>query len=287
MSQLTIILAFLFVMLPCAAQAQTEPQPEKPQPDQILIYKTVGDIELTLHLFAPPDYKPDSDHRPAIVFFFGGGWKRGTPSHFYDQCAYLASRGMVAMSADYRTSSTYQTTPQECVKDAKSAMRWIRSHADELGIDPDMLAAGGGSAGGQVAAATGTVKAFNEAGEDTSVSCIPDALVLFNPVIDNGPDGYGYDRVADYWQQFSPLHNIDKHAPPTIILLGTRDSLIPVATAEKYKQLMTDAGVRCELRLYEGQKHGFFNSGEYYEKTLREADRFLTALGYLPPLPDS
>ncbi|MGE4490120.1 MAG: alpha/beta hydrolase, partial [Kiritimatiellales bacterium] len=227
-------------------------------PDRIVPYKKVGDVELTLHIFNPPGHK-QGDKTPAIVFFFGGGWKGGAPSAFYKQSSYLASRGMVAICADYRTAKRHGTTPQECVKDGKSAMRWVRSHAKELGIDPDMLAAGGGSAGGHVADATALVDKFNEAGEDTSVSCRPDALVLFNPVFDNGPNGYGYDRVKGYWKDFSPMEHISKDAPPTLVQLGTKDSLIPVATAEKYKALMEKAGVRCDLVLYEGQPHGFFN----------------------------
>jgi acetyl esterase/lipase len=159
-------------------------------------------------------------------------------------------------------------------------MRWVRKHAAKLGIDANKLAAGGGSAGGHVAAACGTVKGFNEEGEDTSVSCRPNALVLFNPVFDNGPEGYGYDRVKEYWQQFSPMHNIDKDTPPTVVFLGTKDKLIPVATAKKYKELMEKAGGRCDLQLYKDQPHGFFNKARYYE-TLLEADRFLTSLGYL------
>jgi acetyl esterase/lipase len=255
----------------------------KPTPDHIVEYKTVGDVKLTLHVFNPPDHTP-ADKRPAIVFFFGGGWNGGTPSQFYSQSEYLASRGMVAICADYRTAKKHGTSPQECVKDGKSAMRWVRGHAAELGIDPDRLAAGGGSAGGHVAATTGTVKGLNEDGEDTSVSCCPNALVLFNPVFDNGPGGYGHDRVVAYWQEFSPLHNIGRHTPPTVVFLGTKDDLIPVATAEDYKQRMEKAGVRCDLHLYEDQPHGFFNKAKYYE-TMLEADKFLASLGYLEGQP--
>ena len=251
-------------------------------PDQTIRYKTIGDVELIIDIFNPEDHTSTAK-RPAIVFFFGGGWNGGTPGQFHPHCEYLASRGMVAMSAEYRVKSRHDTPPSECVKDGKSAVRWVRSHADELGIDPNLLAAGGGSAGGHVAAATATVDGFDE-DEDQSVSCRPNALVLFNPVYDTSAEGYGYDRVKDYWEAFSPMHNIDAHTPPTIVFLGTEDSLIPVATAQKYKKLMEDAGGRCDLHLYEGQAHGFFNANrndEYYAKTVIEADKFLASLGYL------
>lgn len=256
------------------------------EPDKKVVFKTVGDTRLSLHVFNPEGHQA-SDQRPAVVFFFGGGWNGGSPSQFYPHCEYLASRGMVAMSAEYRVKSRNKTTPKECVKDGKSAVRWIRAHAGELGIDPAKLAAGGGSAGGHVAAATATTKGLEEAGEDTSVSCRPNALVLFNPVFDNGPDGWAHDRVKDYWKQISPAHNIGKDTPPTIVFLGTKDKLIPVSTAENYKKKMEANKVRCDLHLYEGQKHGFFNlkNKEYYLKTVIEMDRFLESLGYLegPP----
>ena len=71
----------------------------RPQPTRSVVYKTVGDVSLALHLFEPEGHKA-TDKRPAIVFFFGGGWNGGTPSQFYPHCAYLASRGMVAVAAE-------------------------------------------------------------------------------------------------------------------------------------------------------------------------------------------
>lgn len=260
-------------------------------PDSMMTYKTVTDkkgnsSDLKLHFFFPANHYPGRK-RPAIVFFFGGGWNGGSPDQFYPHCDYLASRGMVAISAEYRVKSRNNTSPRECVKDGKSAIRWIRQNAANLGIDSYKLAAGGGSAGGQVAAATGTVKGFEEEGEDQSISSRPNALVLFNPVFDNGPDGYGYDRVKNYWREFSPLHNLTENTPPTIVFLGTNDKLIPVSTAEKYKQQMETNGRRCDLHVYDGQGHGFFNSWHkaYYNKTVIEMDRFLASLDYLESEP--
>jgi acetyl esterase/lipase len=253
-------------------------------PDEKVTYKTVGDVSLQLHIFKPDNHEAD-DKRPCIVFFFGGGWVGGTPSQFFPHCRYLSSRGMVAISAEYRVKTKHGTTPYECVKDGKSAIRWVRTHAGELGIDPRRLAAGGGSAGGHVAAATGSVKTFEEPGQDTAISSKPNALVLFNPVYDNGPKGYGHDRVKEHWRAFSPMHNIDENTPPTIVFLGTKDKLIPVSTAETYKDLMEKSGRRCDLHLYEGQPHAFFNyrngKNTYYYQTVIEADKFLASLGYL------
>jgi alpha-L-fucosidase/acetyl esterase/lipase len=270
----------LMLILGVAFAAQAA---DTPTPDRSVVYKTVGEVSLKLHIFNPPGHKP-SGRAPAIVFFHGGGWRGGGYTHFSGQCDYLASRGMVAMTATYRTEKPHGTTPQECVKDAKSAMRWVRAHADELGIDPDRLAAGGGSAGGHMAAATALLDGFNEEGEDTSVSCMPNALVLLNPVADNSADGFGHERVKAYWKKFSPLHNIHKDAPPTLIMTGSEDTAFKVSSAKAYKERMDALGLRCDLHIYEGQPHAFFNkdrSLEMYFGTMIEADRFLVSLGYL------
>jgi acetyl esterase/lipase len=191
---------------------------------------------------------------------------------------------MVAISVEYRTINRFGTSPRECVKDGKSAMRWIKEHANELGIDPDRIVAGGGSAGGHIAAAMALVSAFNEEGEDTSVSCIPKALLLFNPVFDNGPDGFGHNLVKPYWKEISPIDHIDNQTPPTMVLLGTEDTYIPMGTAKRFERQMKEKGLRCDLHIYKGAKHGWYNlwvSREAMAESLIRMDRFLCSLGYL------
>ena len=247
------------------------------------LYKSTDNARLHLHCFFPPNQQR-SDQRPAIVFFFGGGWINGTPQQFVPHCRHLASRGMVGITAEYRVKSRHGTSPFECVQDGKSAIRWLRRQATQLGIDQDRIAAGGGSAGGHVAAVAGNVRGLEDPHEDTSISSQPNALVLFNPVYDNGPGGYGHQQMQERWRDISPLHNIRRGAPPTIVFLGTKDQLIPVSTAEKYKSLMAKAGSRCDLHLYENQTHGFFNRGRKngrYGETLRAMDKFLISLGWL------
>ena len=94
---------------------------------------------------------------------------------------------------------------------------WL-DNAARLGIDPDRIAAGGGSAGGHVATATGTLSKLDDPNDDQTISSRPNALLLYNPVYDNGPDGgWAHDRVKDYWEDISPAHNIDAQTPPAIV----------------------------------------------------------------------
>ena len=272
-------LLLLSIALPLAASAQLL----KLDGAKAIQYKQVGDTKLFLHVFAPKG-KVVGGKRPAIVFFFGGGWNGGTPKQFEPHCRHLAACGMVAITAEYRVKSRNKTTPFECVADGKSAIRWVRTNAAKLGIDPKRIAAGGGSAGGHVAAATGNCPGLEEKGEDLKISSKPDALVLFNPVYDNSEKGYGYARVKPRWKEISPMHNINKGAPPTIVFLGTKDKLIPVAIGEEYQKRMKSVGSRSELHLYKDAPHGFFNKGKkgnHYPDTIEKMDKFLAALGWL------
>lgn len=253
---------------------------------ETVVYKKAGGRELKLYIEKPSDWKA-SDCRPAIVFFFGGGWVGGSASQFREQSEYLASRGMVGVRVEYRTiPKGDKGPPAVCCADAKSAMRYVRSHAKELGVDSNRIAAGGGSAGGHLAAFVGMVKGQDDPADDLKVSAGADALVLFNPVFDNGAEGgWGAARVGDRVKDFSPAHNISPGSPPTIVFLGREDKLIPVSTVERFQAGMKSAGVRCEICFYERQGHGFFNHEPLKTQTLIETDKFLASLGWLkgPP----
>ena len=106
-----------------------------PPPTKKIVYKKVGERELTLHVFEPAGQQPTAK-RPAIVFFHGGAWAIGDPNQFYYQCDYLAKRGLWAASAEYRlTAPGAGVKIADIVLDAKDAVRYVRSHANELGVD--------------------------------------------------------------------------------------------------------------------------------------------------------
>jgi acetyl esterase/lipase len=261
---------------------------------QVETYKTAGKTELALYLFAPAS--GPATNRPAIVFFFGGGWAEGSPAQFEPQCRYFAARGLVAITVDYRVASRHDAKVTDCVADAKSALRYVRAHAERLGIDPRRIAAAGGSAGGHLAAATALVPGCDAPGDDLQVSPVPDALVLFNPVLflagmpELGLAGFGTrlsaERLGTAAKDISPAHHVKKGLPPTIIFHGEADTTVPYATAEAFTQLMKAADNRCELVGYAGKQHGFFNAGRgdgsVYQDTLARADAFLVSLGWLP-----
>jgi len=262
----------------------------KSKPDHKVVYKSIGNTKLKLHVFDPKDHKK-TDKKAAIIFFFGGGWNGGTPSQFYAQADESAQKGMVAFSAEYRVKSRNKTTPFDAVEDAKSAIRWVRKNAADLGVDPDRIVASGGSAGGHVAVCTGVIKGHESKDEDLSISSMPNAMILYNPVLDTTEKGFGMSSVGKNRKtEISPVHHVREKIVPTLVLHGTDDKTVPFENADRFVKLMKKAGNHCELKTFKGEGHGFFNSKQFrtkiedvtvYKKGMTYTFEFLTSLGYL------
>lgn len=257
------------------------PYPPKFKDARAETYRKIDSTELKLWIFGESDPKVP---KPAIVFFFGGGWNSGSPAQFEGQARHFADRGMIAITADYRVKSRHGVQAVECVKDAKAAIAWVRENAMRLGIDPNKIAAAGGSAGGHVAACTGTVSGL---GSDAR----PNAMILFNPVCTLAPiadwqgpgikSGASAERLGVEAQTISPAHHIGPHTPPTLILHGKKDKTVPYASVVAFEKVMKQAERPCKLVGYEDADHGFFNRGEAYQQTLAAADAFLVDLGWI------
>ena len=115
------------------------------------------------------------------------------------------------------------------------------------------------------------------------VSPKPDALVLFNPVVDTTAIMQFGNRARDG----SPLHHVTSALPPTLILHGEADTTVPYSNVVQFCEKARSLGARCQVVGYAGASHGFFTAGrddeKWFREPLQEADRFLTRLGYLPP----
>ena len=289
-------LALLLCLATPALAQKEEPKPEgrnrtyPPQMEgaKVETYKKIGDTEMKVWIFSP---KEPAKKQPAIVFFFGGGWKSGSPAQFERHCRHFAERGIVAIAADYRVASRHDVKPAQCVADAKSCIRWVRTNAERLGIDPERIVASGGSAGGHLAAATATLPTLDEPGEDSKISSVPNATILFNPALITAPiegielkfpERFTAESAGTEPKAISPIHHVREKLPPTLILHGKADTTVPYKTVEAYTDAAKKLGNRCELIGYEGQPHGFFNR-EKYADTLQAADDFLVSLKYLEP----
>ena len=304
----------VMLLLPLTASSQQFKYPPELPGTEEYVYKTVDGIDLKLWVFSPTDHGTD-DIRPAIVFFFGGGWASGSPEHFARHCAYLTDRGMIGIVADYRVKSRHDASVETCIADAKSAMRWVRANTSHLGIDPERIAAGGGSAGGHLAAATCLLTGLDDPKDDLSVSERPNALVLFNPVLVLAPldddsispelhiskesleavnerlrNSRWLERVGVKPTAASPYHHLTSCICPTIIFHGTADKTVTHITVELFCRRTHAYGNRCELVSYDGVDHGFFNYGRgnnaAFIDTIYRMDRFLVSLGYLTGPPD-
>ncbi|MCA9070017.1 MAG: alpha/beta hydrolase fold domain-containing protein, partial [Planctomycetaceae bacterium] len=252
------------------------------EPDRLVVYKKADGRELYLHVFEPKGWQP-SDKRACFLVIHGGGWTGGEPRRMYPFADHFAKLGLVGISLQYRLRNPKQgTTVFDCVKDGRSGVRFVRSHAKSLGIDPEKIIVSGGSAGGHVAVGTALFDGVDEKGEATDVSCTPNALVLLFPVIDTSKAGYGQAKIGDRWQELSPVHQVKGKVPPTLIFHGTGDTVTPFAGAKAFLEAMQAAGNRCELDINEGGRHGYlmFNR-ELYLDTLKKTETFLTSLGLL------
>lgn len=246
------------------------------------IYKSIGEIQLKLKVYFPENWTRE-DRRSAIIFYFGGGWRGGKIDQFQPQCEYLASLGMVAVTPEYRVKSKHGTTPFQAVEDAGDALRWVFDHSEDLGIDRNRIAVGGGSAGAHLAACTAILRNHLRGSEE--IWKIPKALVLFNPVTNTTEIGYGSNIIGDRAKDLSPVHHILPGLPPTIIFHGTADLTVPFKNSEDFCELMKKNGNECELIQYEGQAHGFFNMREgqekFYRDTIERTEQFLRRHGFI------
>ncbi len=256
------------------------------------VYKFVGDVRLPVYVWEPPADKNPSYPRSVAAFFFSSGWDNGQVAQFAPHCVYLASRGMVAMAFDYRVANRQGGGPLEAIADAKSAIRWIRLNACELGINPGKIVGIGGSGGAHAMASAAILKGFDNPLESQELSPAPNGLVLYNPVMDTSKHGFGLERFPDpgVAKEANLIRAIVKGLPPMLIMHGTADRVVPFAGSYEFARKNSKKKNFCRFIEFEGQGHGFFNfnlSFEMYQATLMAMDEFLVEQGFIEPDPDA
>lgn len=290
-NRICLIVCFVFFTTSIFAQ-QTNNEVEVTKE----VYKEIDEVELSINIYVP---EKRANNNGAIVLIHGGGWNSGSPAAMNKYAKHFSERGLVVFTPQYRIRNKNNTTIYEAVQDVKSVMDWVVGNSDKYNFDLDYLSVGGGSAGGHLATTTVFMPELgaSEKGIEYKVKC----FVLFNPVLDVSKDGYGHNKVKTEleaynltWQQFSPIDNIKENLAPTIVVVGDRDKVLPVKTAERFKMIMEEKGNECKLKIYPGAEHSFFNYGygtkqgypkgtsnKYYYEVLQELDNFLVSQNML------
>lgn len=242
-----------------------------------------GEHAMNLFVFKPQDWKAE-DRRSAFVYFFGGGWTKGTPLKVANTAKRAAERGMVGIVPDYRTKNRFNTSPLAAVDDGRAALAWVVNHADELGIDPARIAVGGNSAGGYVALWTAIEKAPPGSDASASPTVKPAAIFLKSAVTDTSPEtGYTPARFGDDAIALSPVHQLDSQMPPTLVVHAANDPLVHYGTAVALYNRLVSTGNSCQLMTVPLGGHGF--SSEYKQwraKTEKTMEAFFQSTGLLP-----
>ena len=250
------------------------------EPGKKYVYKQSAGAPQELEVYFPPDWKLAGRKVPGVLLFHGGSWVGGDLSQFRAACHYFASRGLVAATANYRMlpkSDGKQQVDGEnqrkrvCITDAKSAIRWMKQHADELGVDPRCLIVGGGSAGGHIAVLATTNPGLNDPADPQGFDTTVAAYLLFNPAFIAKDSA---DSEVDVMQHLTAAF------PPAILFFGTKDGW-KIGSDAALQKLKTLGNTTAELWTAEGQAHGFFRQGPWQSLTLSAADRFLVEHGFL------
>ncbi len=250
-----------------------------PPPGREYVYKISGGQARKLEVYFPPDHEPATASVPGIIFFHGGAWASGDLSLFRPAAYYFASRGLVAVTANYRMLGRDEVNAlpkgesrkRVCITDAKSALRWFRQHARELGVDPARIIAGGGSAGAHVAVLANLNPGLDDPADPPGVDPSAMAYVLFNPA---------FEAADRFDPDVNVLQHLDAPLAPAIVFFGTADPW-KAGWNVLHRELIRRQWTNVELWTAAGQGHAFYRTAPWLTATLIEADRFLGRLGLI------
>ncbi len=248
------------------------------------VYRTEPGFELVAHCFSPENNNP-AELKPAILFLHGGLWDVSIPTQFAPHCMHLASRGMIAITAEYRTSNKYHTSAEDAFYDAQMAMLWLKHNHAALGIDPNRITVAGAASGAHMALSLAILpEAIEMGGYDSR----PLAAIGLSSLVNTTKKGVELQRFSDPKQaaKNSPSNNVRKNLPPILLVHGKADTIAPYEHVAKFAKMMQRKKNTCEFIDFEAMNHSFFNfniSPKHFEITLNSIDAFLTHLGCLEP----
>jgi len=259
-------MGFIFAVLSGEAEIVPlmPPVPENVSAHTGLTYVTFGGNDLELDIYSPKNtVKP----APLVVLVHGGCWMDGTREEMGFYAVNLASRGYVTASVDYRLSE--EAPYPAAIDDLRSAIQWLTTNATTYDIDPSRIALMGASAGGHLveylgyAANTSTKEYPNGLGPKVQAiiplygwSDLTDASVNYQYYMELFL-GSKYADAPKLYEEASPITHVDKHDPPTLLLHGTIDTIVPITQAEKLAMKLEQNDVPYIYAPFKGGYHGY------------------------------
>ena len=248
------------------------------KPDTI-IYKTVDGKKLRLLVILPSQMADQK--APAMVWIHGGAWVAGSPEGFVPHLRYSAALGCAAFSIEYRLIPkpganepvTNKITIGDCLADCADAIRYIRQHANELGIDPQRIVVISDSAGGHLALCLGTMDLPEEAKANVVINCNGISDMTAEKWIKYISHGTGQLQMA---KNLSPVNFLDPKDAPILTMNGANDQVVTSAEAESFFDSCKRAGIDTEYILFPDMRHAFIVTN--YTATEEQTDRALDAM---------
>ena len=244
-------------------------------------YAVANGKPLLLDTYVPPG-DPGDRGRPAVVMIHGGGWRVGDKASWEPEARRLAERGWVAFSVNYRLDEP-SPFPAE-VDDVQAAVRWVRDHAGEYGVDPRRIAAVGESAGGHLTAMLATLgRGPLDEGARVVVGAAWSPPVDLTALARSRGDewasrlmGCTIATCPDRLAQASPVTHVDGSDAP-LYLINSTEELVPLSQAQAMAQRLREAGVHHRLDVLPGNRHALDFRQEAWAPTLAFLEEHLSA----------